>query len=87
MKAGYDSLMDNRTWTLVNEPQNKHLKNRFKEWNTEPILLATAAHKDLYLDQMDVKLAYLHSKIEEEVYLEQPEGFHLESKFRTKDGM
>ncbi|CAB4033849.1 Hypothetical predicted protein [Paramuricea clavata] len=39
------------------------------------ILLATAARKDLYLGQMDVKSAYLHSKIEEEIYLEQPEGF------------
>ena len=39
------------------------------------ILLATAARKDLYLGQMDVKSAYLHSKIEEEIYLEQPDGF------------
>ena len=39
------------------------------------ILLATAAQKDLQLGQMDVKSAYLHSNIEEEIYLEQPEGF------------
>ena len=39
------------------------------------ILLATAAQKDLHLGQMDVKSAYLHSNIEEEVYLEQPQGF------------
>ena len=38
------------------------------------ILLAIAAQKDLYLGQMDVKSAYLHSTIEEEIYLEQPEG-------------
>ena len=38
-------------------------------------LLSTAARKDLYLGQMNVKSAYLHSKIEEEIYLEQPEGF------------
>ena len=39
------------------------------------ILLATAAQKDLQLGQMDVKSAYLHSNIEEEIYLEQPQGF------------
>ena len=39
------------------------------------ILLALAAKKELHLGQMDVKSAYLHSAIEEEIYLEQPEGF------------
>ncbi len=39
------------------------------------ILLGVAAQKDLHLNQMDVKSAYLHSPIEEEIYLEQPEGF------------
>ena len=38
-------------------------------------LLAVAAQKDLHLGQMDVKSAYLHSAIEEEIYLEQPQGF------------
>lgn len=37
-------------------------------------LLAVAAQKDLHLGQMNVKSAYLHSPIEEEIYLEQPEG-------------
>lgn len=38
-------------------------------------LLAVAAHKDLHLCQMDGKSAYLHSRIEDEIYLEQPQGF------------
>ncbi len=38
-------------------------------------MLGVAAQKDLHLSQMDVKSAYLHSTIEEEIYLEQPEGF------------
>ena len=33
------------------------------------IQLTTAAQKDLQLGQMDVKSAYLHSNIEEEIYL------------------
>ena len=39
------------------------------------ILLAIAAQKDLHLGQLDVKSAYLHSPIKEEIFLEQPEGF------------
>ena len=37
---------------------------------TLQILLATAAQKDLQLGQIDIKSAYLHSNIEEEIYLE-----------------
>ncbi|CAB4034655.1 Hypothetical predicted protein [Paramuricea clavata] len=115
MQAEYESLMDNNTWTLVDEPEDQQvlpgkwvykvkyrangqvdkLKARYVakgyaqiegidffdtyaptcKPETFRILLATAARKDLYLGQMDVKSAYLHSKIEEEIYLEQPEGF------------
>ncbi|CAB4002241.1 Hypothetical predicted protein [Paramuricea clavata] len=115
MQAEYESLMDNNTWTLVDEPEDQQvlpgkwvykvkyrangqvdkLKARYvakgyaqiegidffdtyaPTYKPESfrILLATAARKDLYLGQMDVKSAYLHSKIEEEIYLEQPEGF------------
>ena len=38
-------------------------------------LLAIATQKDLELGQMDVKSAYLHSATEEEIYLDQPQGF------------
>ena len=115
MQAEYESLMDNNTWTLVDEPEDQQvlpgkwvykvkyrangqvekLKARYVakgyaqiegidffdtyaptcKPETFRILLATAARKDLYLGQMDVKSAYLHSKIEEEIYLEQPYGF------------
>ncbi|CAB4001163.1 Hypothetical predicted protein [Paramuricea clavata] len=115
MQAEYESLMDNNTWTLVDEPEDQQvlpgkwvykvkygangqvdkLKARYVakghaqiegldffdtyaptcKPETFRILLATAARKDLYLGQMDVKSAYLHSKIEEQIYLEQPEGF------------
>ena len=39
------------------------------------LILALAPQRGVHLHQMDVKSAYLHSTIEEEVYLEQPEGF------------
>jgi len=39
------------------------------------ILLAYANHHDIILQQMDVKSAFLNGKIEEEVYVAQPQGF------------
>ena len=39
------------------------------------IILALVAHFDLELQQMDVKTTFLNSDIEEEVYMEQLEGF------------
>ena len=38
-------------------------------------LLAHAALQDWEIEAMDVKLAYLHEVLEEEIYMEQPEGF------------
>ena len=43
------------------------------------LIVALAAQKDLVLEQLDVKSAYLHSPIEETIFLEQPEGFEKKS--------
>jgi hypothetical protein len=39
------------------------------------MLLALAVLEDWHIHQMDVKSAFLNSKLEEEIYMEQPKGF------------
>ena len=42
--------------------------------------MGLAADMDLEVEQLDVKITFLHDDLEEENYIEQPEGF----KARTK---
>ncbi|KAK8936121.1 hypothetical protein KSP39_PZI013254 [Platanthera zijinensis] len=47
------------------------------------VVLGLAARLDLEVEQMDVKTAFLHGDLEEELYMEQPEGFSV----RGKEGL
>ena len=46
-------------------------------------LLAYAAYKGFKVYQMDVKSTFLNGILEEEVYIEQPEGF-FDKKYKDK---
>lgn len=39
------------------------------------LLLAITVHEDLELEQLDVKTTFLHGVIEEEIFMDQPEGY------------
>ena len=44
------------------------------------VLLALVAMYDLELEQLDVKTAFLHGELEEQIYMEQPHGFEVDGK-------
>jgi len=44
------------------------------------MLLTIVAQFDLELEQMDVKIAFLHSELEEKIYMKQPKGYILKGK-------
>ena len=44
------------------------------------MFLAFSSYKKLKVYQMDVKSTFLNGNLEEEVYIEQPEGFQLTDK-------
>ncbi|KAL1204478.1 Retrovirus-related Pol polyprotein from transposon TNT 1-94 [Cardamine amara subsp. amara] len=43
-------------------------------------LLAVVAHQDMELEQLDVKTAFLHGELKEEIYMTQPDGFQVPGK-------
>ena len=44
------------------------------------MILGMAASLNLDVEQMDVKTAFLHGELEEEIYMEQPKGFLVKGK-------
>jgi hypothetical protein len=44
------------------------------------VVLGLVASLDLELEQMDVKTAFLHGDLDEEIYMEQPDGFKVPKK-------
>ena len=43
-------------------------------------ILSLVATEDLHLEQLDVKTTFLHGDLEEEIYMQQPQGYEVKGK-------
>ncbi|RVX04508.1 Retrovirus-related Pol polyprotein from transposon TNT 1-94 [Vitis vinifera] len=89
MKDEMDSLLGNQTWELTELPARLVVKGfQQKEgidyteifspvvkMSTIRLVLGMVAAENLHLEQLDVKTAFLHGDLEEDLYMIQPEGF------------
>ncbi|KAL0332989.1 UNVERIFIED_CONTAM: Retrovirus-related Pol polyprotein from transposon TNT 1-94, partial [Sesamum calycinum] len=73
VKSEMDSIVSNGTWELVDLPPGcTTIGSRL---TTIRVLIALASVYNLSIHQMDVKTAFLYGELEEEIYMDQPEGF------------
>ena len=43
-------------------------------------ILSLVAVEDLHLEQLDVKTTFLHGYLEEDIYMQQPQGYEVKGK-------
>ena len=80
--------MTSQAWELTELPVGK--KTLYNKWvyrikneifspvvkmSTIRLVLGMVAAENLHLEQLDVKTAFLHGDLEEDIYMIQPEGF------------
>ncbi|KAG8474177.1 hypothetical protein CXB51_033819 [Gossypium anomalum] len=75
MQEEMESLHKNKTWDLVKLPKGKKIS-----YSRSRALLGIVAMHDLELEQLDVKTVFLHGELEEDIYMQQPEGFTVSEK-------
>ncbi|KAL0322058.1 UNVERIFIED_CONTAM: Retrovirus-related Pol polyprotein from transposon TNT 1-94 [Sesamum calycinum] len=69
----------NEWMTAMKEEMSSMAKNNFGSWlifqlGIRPLGTTIVAHLDLELFQMDVKTTFLNGELDEEIYMDQPEG-------------
>ncbi|KAG8498730.1 hypothetical protein CXB51_005092 [Gossypium anomalum] len=83
MQGKMKSLHENKTWDLVKLPKGVDFTDVFSpvvKHSSIRDLLGIVAMHDLELEQLDVKTAFLHGELEEDIYMQQPEGFTVSEK-------
>ncbi|KAL0373354.1 UNVERIFIED_CONTAM: Retrovirus-related Pol polyprotein from transposon TNT 1-94, partial [Sesamum radiatum] len=85
MKEEMSSMAKNNVWELVDLPAGRYTQREGIDYEetfspvvrfaSVRLILAIVAHLDLELFQMDVKKAFLNGELDEEIYMDQPEGF------------
>ncbi|GJV22325.1 retrovirus-related pol polyprotein from transposon TNT 1-94 [Tanacetum coccineum] len=79
------SLEKNQTCSLVREGKKASQSLRMFRVKEERdgrkrLVLSIVASEDLHLEQLDVKTAFLHGDLDEDIYMTQPEGFQSAGK-------
>jgi len=69
MKKEMEAIEKNNTWELTKLPTS------IAKMDTIRILLSLSAQHSWSIYQLDVKIAFLHGELKEEVYIQQPIGF------------
>ncbi|KAK1614039.1 hypothetical protein QYE76_019556 [Lolium multiflorum] len=101
MQEEMQSLEKNGTWDVVHLPKQKKAVRkwifkrkeglspneppRFKASSIRAFFGIVAMH-DLELEQLDVKTAFLHGELEEEIYMDQPEGYVVPDAIKVGSG-
>ncbi|KAK4388858.1 Retrovirus-related Pol polyprotein from transposon TNT 1-94 [Sesamum angolense] len=81
VKSEMDSIVSNGTWIVAKGFKQKEGIDYFDTYSpvarltTIRVLIALASVYNLSIHQMDVKTAFLYGELEEEIYMDQPEGF------------
>nr|GEX37500.1 retrotransposon protein, putative, Ty1-copia subclass [Tanacetum cinerariifolium] len=89
IKEEMDSFRKNKTWELVDHPAGQKLRacidynevfSLVVRHTSIRVILALTACKDYELEQLDVKMTFLHGNLEEVIYMRQPPGYEQGNK-------
>ena len=86
LKKDGDKLVKYKAWLVVEGFSQKQgidfdkIFSPIVKMSSIRVVLRLVASLDLELQQLDVKIAFLHGDLKEEIYMDQPEGFKVKGK-------